>query len=181
MRQLTFLGFLSKYVRILSGRDTNSLHVLVGEAEGSNPRLREPLLLYAVFSGKGEFLLRVSRDTTLHEQFSTIIGLYSPEEFMVMLQKSSPLLPDAYHKVWRSYLSASSRPQTDERTKSLLLERIRRLQSEHRITNYRIYSDLALNPGNLNAWLKHGDGAKVSLDTARKVLRYVENRAERAL
>ena len=44
-----------------------------------------------------------------------------------------------------------------------------------RFSNYRIYTDLHLNPGNLNAWLKHGDCGKVSLKTARSVLRYAES------
>lgn len=35
-------------------------------------------------------------------------------------------------------------------------------------------TDLRLNPGNLNAWLKHGNSDKVSLETARRTLRYVE-------
>lgn len=43
------------------------------------------------------------------------------------------------------------------------------------VSNYRIYTDLKLNPGNLNAWLKHGDSSKVSLYTARKTLQYMEN------
>ena len=56
-------------------------------------------------------------------------------------------------------------------------QKVKRLQEKYGVTNYRIYTDLRLNPGNLNAWLKHGDSDKVSLDTARKTLRYVEGRA----
>jgi hypothetical protein len=40
-------------------------------------------------------------------------------------------------------------------------------------TYRRPYTDLKMNPGNLNAWLKHGDGNKISLDRARDVLRYL--------
>ena len=43
------------------------------------------------------------------------------------------------------------------------------------MTNYRIYTDLKLNPGNLNAWRKHGDGDEVSLETDRRTLRYLES------
>jgi hypothetical protein len=42
------------------------------------------------------------------------------------------------------------------------------------ITNYRIYTDLKLNHGNINSWLKNGDCDKVSLETARRVLKYTE-------
>ena len=80
-----------------------------------------------------------------------------------------------YHKVWRSYQSRKNRGQADEHTKELMRQKVKRLQEKKGVTNYRIYTDLKLNPGNLNAWLKHGDGDKVSLETARKALRYLEN------
>ena len=54
-------------------------------------------------------------------------------------------------------------------------QKVKRLQEKKGVTTYRIYTDLELNPGNLNAWLKHGDGAKVSLETARITLRYMES------
>ena len=41
------------------------------------------------------------------------------------------------------------------------------------ITNYRIYTTLNLNPGNANAFLKNGDISKVSLDTTRRILQFV--------
>lgn len=50
MRELTFRGFLAQYVKQLSAEKTNSLYKLAAEAGSSNPRLREPLLLYAVYT-----------------------------------------------------------------------------------------------------------------------------------
>ena len=37
-----------------------------------------------------------------------------------------------------------------------------KLQKAQGVSNYRLYADLRLNPGNFNAWLKHGDPNKVS-------------------
>ena len=48
MRELTFVGFLSRYVRELSMSGTNSISKLASEAATDNYRLREPLLLYAL-------------------------------------------------------------------------------------------------------------------------------------
>lgn len=62
-------------------------------------------------------------------------------------------------------------------TKELVRKKVKRLQTSGNISNYRIYADLGLNPGNINAWLKLGECGKVSLNTARKVLSYVENAA----
>ena len=61
MRELTFVGFLSRYVRELSMSGTNSISKLAREAATNNYRLREPLLLYALFSDNSA--LHLSSDT----------------------------------------------------------------------------------------------------------------------
>ena len=43
-----------------------------------------------------------------------------------------------------------------------------------KLSNYRLYTDLKLNPGNVNAWLKHNDSSKMSLDCARKIYQYAK-------
>lgn len=80
------------------------------------------------------------------------------------------------HSVSTSYLSEKNRTVTDNLTKALMWNKISRLQNEKHVTKYILYTDLKLNHGNLNAYLKHGDCSKLSLDTTRKILRYLENR-----
>ena len=46
MRKLTFEGFLKQYVAELSGVQTASVHKLA-DCLNENPRLKEPLFLYA--------------------------------------------------------------------------------------------------------------------------------------
>lgn len=174
MRELTFRGFLTQYVKRLSVQDTNSLYKLAAEASGSNPRLREPLLLYAVYSEKQDVLLQATKDLALYESYRTVVLQYDANAMTELLEAASPALPAEYHKVWRSYLTTKNRGQADNHTKELMRQKVKRLQEKYGVTNYRIYTDLKLNPGNLNAWLKHGDSDKVSLETARRTLRYVE-------
>lgn len=173
MRELTFKGFLTQYVRQLSKSDTNSLYKLAAEAGSDNPRLREPLLLYAMYSGKQTVLLQAAKNPELHAEYQKMVQ-YSTEETTQLLESGSSLLPAEYHKVWRSFQSQKNRGQADNHTKELMRQKVRRLQDQCGVSNYRIYTDLKLNPGNVNAWLKHGDADKVSLDTARRTLRYVE-------
>ena len=175
MRELTFRGFLTQYVKRLSEQETNSLSKLAAEAGRGNPRLCEPLVLYAVYSGKQNMLLQVTKDSAMYESFNLVVSRYDADALTVLFETESPALPAEYHKVWRSYLSQKNRPQTDSYTKELMRQKVKRLQEKYGATNYRIYTDLKLNPGNLNAWLKHGDGDKVSLETARMTLRYVES------
>lgn len=174
MRELTFRGFLTQYVKRLSMQDTNSLYKLAAEAGGSNPRLREPLLLYAMYSEKQGLLLQATKEPTLHESYSLIVSCYDADAMTVLFETASPELPAEHHKVWKSYLALKNRGQADNHTKELMRQKVKRLQEKYGVTNYRIYTDLQLNPGNLNAWLKHGDSDKVSLETARRTLRYVE-------
>ena len=53
--------------------------------------------------------------------------------------------------------------------------RIVQLQKEKGVSTYRLYTDLSLNPGNLNAFLKHGDCSKVSLSTARRAVQHLQD------
>lgn len=89
-------------------------------------------------------------------------------------------LPDAnspYRKCWKSYVSVRDRYQSELHTKQLMVKKIRQLQAQLGVSNYRIYRDLGLNPGNANAFLTHGDCTKVSLSTARRTLQYLQQYA----
>ena len=175
MRELTFRGFLTQYVRQLAEEETNSLYKLAAEAGSHNPRLREPLLLYAVYTQKEQVLLQATKEPALYAEYDQLVSLYTADRMTELFEQASPLLPAGYHKVWRSYQSRKNRGQAEEHTKELMRQKVKRLQEQKCITTYRIYTDLKLNPGNLNAWLKHGDSDKVSLETARRALRYVES------
>ena len=61
MRKLTFEGFLKQYVTELSGVQTASIHKLANCLH-ENPRLKEPLYLYALVFDKVNLLLRYAKD-----------------------------------------------------------------------------------------------------------------------
>lgn len=172
MRKLTFEGFLRQYLRTLSGCNSLSIRKLAHLSEEAEPRLREPLFIYSTICGKTAFLNQTLIGTKLEHEF--LLRTYTAEALIEMLKNKDPRLPSAYHKVWRSYCSVAQRQQTDDATKSLMRDRIIALQQERSITNYRLYTDLNLNPGNLNAWLKHGDSSKISLANARRVMHYLQ-------
>lgn len=177
MRELTFKGFLAQYVRRLSKSNTNSLYRLAEEASCDNARLREPLFLFALYSGKQAVLLQATKEQSLFAEYQKMASQYNVAQMTQMFEDNASVLPNEYHKVWRSYQSQKNKGQSDNHTKELMRKKVRRLQDQYGVSNYRIYTDLNLNPGNVNAWLKHGAADKVSLDTARKTLRYVEGYA----
>ncbi len=177
MRELTFKGFLTQYVRSLSKQETTSLYKLAQEAACENYRLREPLALYALYSQKQDVLLQATKDAALHAQYCDLVTSYTAEDMTQLLTEKAEVLPEEYHKVWCSYLSQKNRHDADDHTKELMRQKVKRLQEKYGVTNYRIYTYLHLNPGNLNAWLKHGQSDKVSLETARRTVRYLESKA----
>lgn len=174
MQELTFKGFLARYVRELSKSNTNSLYKLAEEASGDNPRLKAPVLLFALYSGKQTVLLQAAKDQNLLAEYQKMVSQYSVDMMTRMLEDNDSALPNEYHKVWRSFQTQKNRGQSDDHSKELMRLKVKRLQEQSGVSNYRIYTDLNLNPGNVNSWLKHGVADKVSLKTARMILHYVE-------
>lgn len=173
MRELTFRGFLQQYVQELSGSKTTSLYKLANEAT-TNLRLREPLMLYAMYSNKTSVLLQATKDEALKAIYSRFAQTHTCEQLNDAFNSEVTTLDNEYRKVWRSYQARKHRCVTDDHTKELMRQKIKRLQPTRNVSNYQMYTQLHLNPGNINAWLKHGDGTKVSLDTARNILHFVE-------
>ena len=173
MRKLTFKGFLKQYVAELSGVQTAGIHKLVA-CLNENPRLKEPLFLYALAFDKVDLLLRYTVTSAVVAEYEQLSNRYSLAQMLVLLEKQSPELPEGYRKVWRSYCSVQDAVLADNGTKELIHRRVLELQQKKKLTNYRLYTELKLNPGNVHAWLQHNDSSKMSLDCARKIYQYAK-------
>ena len=174
VRKLTFEGFLKQYVTELSGVQTASIHKLANCLH-ENPRLKEPLYLYALVFDKVNLLLRYAKDPVCLAEYERLSNRYSREQVLALLQNQSAEPSAGYLKVWRSYCSVRDAALADNDTKELIHRRVVEIQQKKHLTNYRIYADLKLNPGNVNAWLKHNDSSKMSLDCARQIYKYAKS------
>ena len=174
MRKLTFEGFLKQYVAELSGVQTASIHKLA-DCLQDNPRLKEPLYLYALAFDKVDLLLRYTVNRAVAAEYEQLSNRYSLAQMLLLLENQSLELPEGYLKVWRSYCSVRDAALADNDTKELIHRRVVEIQQKKHLTNYRIYADLKLNPGNVNAWLKHNDSSKMSLDCARQIYKYAKS------
>ena len=171
MRKLTFKGFLAAYVKELSYAETVDLSVLAREATGKNCRLRAPLLLYAVTHGKAGLLRAKLMECDNAEDLLPVLTRLECCDTEDLLEGGQ--LPEEYLKVWNSFKVRCDRPKNEDALKAAMREKIIRLQKDKNCSNYRLYKDLKLNPGNINCWLKNGDGSKVSYQTAQKIISYV--------
>ena len=175
MRQLTFSGFVERYVISLSLDNATAVHKLVREAEFQNPRLREPLFLYALSTGRLKTLLTASRSTCLYEEYSRLAEMYTFDSMVDAFVSKPDVLPGGYLKVWRSYQSVSKEHERDVRVKRLIRTRVVSMQENKKVSTYKLCKELRLNNSNVNAWLKHDAPNKVGLETARRILQYMEN------
>lgn len=167
----TFKGFLRQYCRELSGLDTLSLRKLVAAAD-DNARLVEPLFALAAVQGKADYLVRISRRSWFHDDYERLADKLTKHGSIEKLLASSDA-PERYASTLLSFRAQGDLLTADRRINGLLRPRIIDALAAKGITRYRLCKELGLNLGNVYAYLA-GDNAKVSKDTAWRMLRYVE-------
>lgn len=174
MRQLTFKAFLSNYLRSLSAQETSAPFRLAKELT-EQPRLMAPLCLYAVQTLSETQLHRLRQQhPDIDNEFSNNAFLSRSTDSLSSSLESMDNM-NAYRKCWNSYISVRDKKIHEQHTKQLMAKKINTLQHQYGISNYQVYKTLNLNPGNVNAFLAHADGSKVSMDTARRILIYVRS------
>lgn len=174
MRQLTFVGYLDSYVRYLAGSDTRAVSRLAALAR-TEPRLTEPLLLWAVKKGHDARLRGVLGERSdLARELGVLVALDGARRLESALAAEDPRLRPEYVKVWRSYVARRDAPARDAELKLEARKRVLALESAKGVTRYRMAKDLGLNPGNLHAFLAQGNPSKLSLDRALELVGYLE-------
>lgn len=173
MRHLTLTGFLESYVRALGG-GTLALPKLV-ERSRSEPRLVEPLLLWAVTTDRADRLEGLLRDRDdLQRELRALGVLQTAGSLESALDAEDLELRPEYSKAWRSYVVRRDAATRDAELRLEARKRVLALESQKNVTRYRMAKDLGLNPGNLHAFLTQGDPTKLSLDRVAALMKYLE-------
>ena len=174
MEALTFNGFVTQYLKELSQTNTLNLKTLAREAEDGNYRLAAPLVLYALMTEKAASLHRKLGSSATADEMRRDMQDFCGTDIEQML--SSGKVPRDYLKVWEAFLVAKKAPERDKALKEAIRKKVLQSMQASNCTNYRIYTDLKLNPGNVNSWLKNGDSSKVSYKNAERIMNYVMQR-----
>lgn len=175
MRNLSFAGYLKKYLNSLSGEKTLSLAKLIQVATKEAPRLAEPLYLYAAVTGQRDRLLSKSRGLWFFKDYKELSKHFSNQkDLLAALEDNDGRIPQRYYKVYENYLSVRDGIKTDREFNLLARDATVRILKNVGISKYRVYTDLGLNPGNVNDYLKNGAVDKVSRKTAKAILDYVQ-------
>lgn len=78
-----------------------------------------------------------------------------------------------YKTIYDNYLYRLNKHNNETKIKNLMYKKICEVKQQKCITNYRIYKELNLNAGNVNSFLKYGNTDKLSVETVRKVLTFI--------
>lgn len=169
MRELTFKGYLLFQLQELSGFKSTSLYAF-SQLARNNARLKDALTLYLVMYTEENLRSKLLKKFDyLNSSFEKLKGL-DDDNVETYLQNDSL---SEYRTVYNNFLYQRNRKEQEDRLKRMMYKRISEVKQAKRVTNYRIYKELNLNPGNVNAFLKNEDTSKVSVDTARKILSFV--------
>lgn len=175
MRRPTLNRWLKKEILILSAERRFSLRRLAALAQNEQPRLAAPLFLYCYETESLETLYGFVYDPETMTQYRIVESMLDGKNLSnVALDANIPDgLPRDYSKHLTSFAAAYHAPETAAESKRLRWERSHALQLEKGIPTAQIYRALGMNPGNVNAYMKHGDIGKVSLEGATAIMRYL--------
>ncbi len=180
MKYQHFESFLHDYAKSMSPRRSLNLSVAEKHVDG-NSRFLSVLTFLFVFDPQKAKTLTANKDhlKTLYQSFMNVRlrypGLNSQNVEKVVDQLDDL---DDLRKLYQSYRHLVL--DQKRRQKAVMVERILELKKEKRISNYRIYSQLHLNPGNTNDFIKHQRLNKMSVDNTRKILAFCQKNPGRA-
>ncbi len=161
MNKMLFSNYLKKYLRYVSNKKTLSVNKLF-KASKNNIRIRDPLILYCVYNNKIKELSKNTKEYTyLYKQIKQC-----NEDFEQFKDFD-------FNKIFQSYLNEINKINYDNQIKLKIRDNIMGLKKEKSVSNYKIYKDLKLNPGNVNAFIKNKDTSKLSLNTAKRIVNYL--------
>ena len=164
MREQLFINFLQDYLQDISGLQTCNIHKLANEMK-KNYRIRDSLILYCALSGDNRKKI-LNRFT--NNKYKEVMSNLNENNFL-----SDDYEEYEFRKIWNSYQNKIKIVEYDNYIKENARLTILKSMKEKGITNYRVYKDLNLNPGNINDYLTNNNLKKVSVATVKAIANYV--------
>ena len=175
MRRPVFSRWIKRQLLEIAGAGSFSLRKLAATAQNKNPRLIEPLLLYAIITGRVDRLIDFVYKDEVRDSYESVLMIFDGIDLENAAHNGQldDSIPGEYKKFLISYRVSYNRPETTKDSKRMRWERSRILQLEKGVSTADIYHSLGLNHGNVNAYLKNGDLDKVSLQNATDIMDYL--------
>jgi hypothetical protein len=173
MKTKTFKSFLSDYAKDMSPEHSLSLFKNEQHVQ-KNKRLLNVFTFYVLFNTDVAATLTKKKNVlpTLYNMFKAYEEKYKELSFNT-LEEDVALLDD-FDELKQMYTSYKNLyVSKNEKLKKMYHQKIHQIQLEKDISNYRIYTDLKLNHGNTNDFLKNRKYNKMSIDKVKSILEYV--------
>lgn len=175
MKTTSFKSFLSNYVLDMSPEQ--SLSLFKNEKHVHNDsRLLNVFSFYVFFNTKvvNTLLSKKKKLPHLFDQYTKYKSKYGNTTYHNVNEVVETL--EDFDELKQLYTSYKNLYQNKtELLKKVYHQKINLMQHEKKISNYRIYMDLMLNPGNTNDFLKNKKYNKLSLDKVKSIHRYVSS------
>jgi len=158
MRHLTEKGFMEKYLKELSLSDTSSVYKLIKEIP-DNPRILVPLAYYV--SGLDTREKFCKKSEALANEVERVLDGTDDSEIDRLLS---------------TYEYLAGKKTREDNLKKLMHKKICQLLAEKKVTTYRMYTDLSLDPSNTNKYIKDCDCDRISIESVRQLLQYLQDK-----
>ncbi len=171
--EMQFKGYLKKEIERLTGRKSFSIKNLISEYLNGNEELQAPLILYVAVYEKETALFHVIKELEAGEDLVKDLKLFLYVDVEAKLASGDA--PEEYLNVWNQYLYDRDAKAREYEKRNEVRLRILELLQKKNISVRKACKDENLNAGNVNAWLKNADHGKVSMETAEKLLKFLDN------
>lgn len=181
MREMTYRGFLERYVRRLSACGCGSMRKLAREVEQDrNERLAVPLVLLAYHTERcGLVRVEAVPGGLLAPELERVSSFGSQEGLqaaMAELRWEDGPLPTEYYKVWESFLARRGR--YDERSvKAAMRDRVLAARKVSGESLYRMAKSTGLNQGAVGDFVNRGMLSRLGTDSLDRLVAHAEAEA----
>jgi hypothetical protein len=173
MKTKTFMSFLRDYAKDMNPEQ--SLGLFKNEKYvKSDTRLLNVYSFYVFFNHDVTNTLLQKKDKlpNLYKKYEEYKSKYDGVDLKNLEQKVESL--DSFNELNKLYTSYKNLVvNKDLVQKKLYYKIIMQTKNEKNISNYRIYTDLNLNQGNTNDYLRNKRFEKLSLDNIKRIANYV--------
>ncbi len=173
MKQTTFKRFLSNYAKDMNRENSLSLFKNEKYSQG-NVRLLTVFSFYVFFNKEVTKTLLSNKEKlpTLYNMYTKLNDKYhnlTYDNVDKVVNNFDEF--DELNKLYKSYTNLYVNKY--DMVKRAYHQKIRHIQEEKQISNYRIYTDLKINHGNTNDFLKNAKYDKLSQKNIQSIYHYV--------
>ncbi len=175
MKRTTFKRFLSNYAKDMSHEHSLSLFKNEKYVQ-NNVRLLTVYSFYVFFNEEVTQTLLNKKDKlpTLFKMYTQLNDKYGNLTYANVDKMVNNLDDfDELSQLYRSYTNLYVKK--NDMLKKVYYQKIRKTQEEKQISNYRIYTDLKMNHGNTNDFLKNANFDKLSYKNIKSIYQYVSS------